>query len=54
LPACVPGRPAGISFVQIVAALVNREEFWSILDGMLISTLESGKSCQRMQAAALR
>ena len=48
--------------VQIVAALVNWEEFWLMLEGMLTGALlfwnfgsgKSGKPCERMQAAALR
>jgi hypothetical protein len=44
------------------AALLNVEDSWSMLDGMLVSTLlfanvgsgKSGSPCERMQAAALR
>ncbi len=62
LPRRLPGRPAGISLVQIVAALVNSEEFWLMLEGMFTLALlfwnvgsgKLGKACERMQAAALR
>jgi predicted oxidoreductase len=62
LPRWEAGRPAGISLVHIVAALVNWDEFWSMLEGMstwapLVWNFGSGKSgnpCERMQAAALR
>jgi hypothetical protein len=48
--------------VQIVAALVNWDEFWLMLEGMLTWALlfvnagsgKSGKPCRRMQAASVR
>ena len=55
------GRPAGISFSQVAFALVNWDEFVSMLDGMSNETLllwnvgsgKPGNPCERMQAAAV-